>query len=146
MKIAIINDHTGYELKKFLVENLSKKYEIIDLGVGNVTVSNYAQLGLDIGEYIRDGKANLGIAICGSGIGISIAANKVDKIMCALCNDVLSGRFAKIHNNANIIALGARFIGTEHALYIVNEFLNYKFEGSRHVERINTILNYKNQK
>ncbi len=144
MKIAIISDHTGYELKKFLIHELKlqNKYKIIDLQKKEEKITNYALLGIEIGKYVVKEKINLGIAICGTGIGISVACNKIKGVFCALCSDVLSARFAKTHNNANIIALGARLIAKEHAIAIINEFLKNKFESGRHNERIKILLEY----
>lgn len=140
MKIAIICDHTGYDLKEFLIKALSAKHQLIDLQNDKPLKSNYASLGMQIGDYVAKQKDVLGIAICGTGIGISIAVNKVKGTICALCNDVLSARYAKMHNNANVVALGARMIAKEKALEIINEFLITKFEGGRHLERIKLLL------
>lgn len=144
MKIIIANDHTGIELKKFLIKNLIQKddIKILDLGVNNTKTSNYAQIGINLGKQIISKKDHVGILICGTGIGISIAANKVQGIRCALCNDIFSARLSKEHNNANVIAIGARIVAKEYALAIVETFLNTKYVDQRHNERIEVINNY----
>ena len=144
MKIVIGHDHTGYDLKKFLINNL-QDFDILDIGVGNVTTSNYAEIGIKLGEYILNKKADIAIGICGTGIGISISLNKVKNVYCALCNDVLSAKLAKEHNNANAIAIGARAIGKEYALEIVKVFIKTKFQKGRHLERTGVIKNYENE-
>ncbi|MDE2336889.1 MAG: ribose 5-phosphate isomerase B [Alphaproteobacteria bacterium] len=135
--IAIAADHAGFELKSRLVEFLkSGGYEVLDLGTHSTERVDYPDYGHALAEAIADGRAGRGIAICGSGIGISIAANRNRKVRAALCHDVTSARLARRHNDANVLALGARLTGTEVALECVGAFLNTAFEGGRHAGRV----------
>ena len=137
MKIAIGNDHGGVELKKHLVEYLTNKgYEMIDLGAQTTESSHYPVFGQRVGHAVVNGEADCGILICGTGIGISIAANKVDGVRCALCSEPVSARLAREHNNANIVAMGARTIGPAMAEAIVDVFLTTDFLGGRHAHRV----------
>ena len=135
--IALAADHAGFELKNRVAEFLkSGGYEVLDLGTHSLDRVDYPDYGFAIADTIAQGKAGLGIAICGSGIGISIAANRNPKARCALCHDVTSAKLARQHNDANILALGSRLIGIETALACVEAFLNTNFEGGRHAERV----------
>ncbi|WP_338983599.1 ribose 5-phosphate isomerase B [Spiroplasma endosymbiont of Othius punctulatus] len=142
MKIYIGNDHTAIEMKKILKAHLeNNKFEVIDLGNNDGKSSNYAEYGIEVGRAVTKDKGSLGIVICGSGIGISIAANKVNGARAALVYETQAAHLARQHNNANIVALGARFIANEKAIEIVDEFLNTSFEGGRHEERVKTLDN-----
>ena len=137
MKIAIGNDHGGVELKRHLVEYLTGKgYEVIDLGAQTTESCNYPVFGQSVGQAVVAGEADYGVLICGTGIGISIAANKVDGVRCALCSEPVSARLAREHNNANIVAMGARTIGPVMAEGILDVFLNTGFQGGRHATRV----------
>ena len=137
MKIAIGNDHGGVELKKHLVEYLTNKgYEMIDLGAQTTESCHYPVFGQRVGHAVVNGEADCGIVICGTGIGISIAANKVDGVRCALCSEPVSARLAREHNNANIVAMGARTIGPVVAEAIVDTFLTTEALGGRHQTRV----------
>jgi len=137
MKIAIGNDHGGVELKRHLVEYLTGKgYEVIDLGAQTTESCNYPVFGQKVGQAVVAGEADYGVLICGTGIGISIAANKVDGVRCALCSEPVSARLAREHNNANIVAMGARTIGPVMAEGILDVFLNTGFQGGRHATRV----------
>lgn len=143
MKIYIGNDHTAVDMKKAIVEHLeNNKIEVIDLGNGDCKSSNYANYGIAVGEAVTKDKDSLGIVICGSGIGISIAANKVKGARAALVYEIQTAHLARQHNDANIIALGARFIANEKAIEIVDEFLKVPFEGGRHGDRVKTLDEY----
>ncbi|QHX35599.1 ribose-5-phosphate isomerase B [Spiroplasma sp. TIUS-1] len=143
MKVYIGNDHTAVEMKKFLKAHLEKNnIEVIDLGNTDGKSSNYAEYGIALGKAVAKDKGSLGIAICGSGIGISIGANKVHGVRAALVYEIQSAHLARQHNDANVIALGARFIANEKAAEIVDEFLNTKFEGGRHEDRIKVLNEY----
>lgn len=136
-KIAISSDHAGFQLKAAVVEHLKKAgHDVIDLGPFNEERVDYPDFGFKLAEAINAGQAPLGIAICGSGIGISIAVNRYKGMRCALAHDVTSARLARLHNDANVIALGARLLGVETALDCVNVFLSTAFEGGRHAGRV----------
>lgn len=137
--IALGNDHTGYAMKKVIMEYLDKKgIEYKDYGCGDVNASDYPEYAKAVGRAILSKECDKGILICGTGIGISIAANKIKGIRAALCHDCFSAEAARLHNDANILAMGARVIGTGHALKIVETFLNTEFSNEeRHIKRIN---------
>lgn len=145
MKIAIGSDHGGFELKETIREYLLKKgIEIKDVGVFSEDSVDYPDYAVKVGEIVTAGDADLGILICGTGIGMSIAANKVDGVRCALCNDVFSAKMARGHNDANILAMGARVIGRGTALMIIDHFLSSTFEGGRHASRVEKIMDIEN--
>ncbi|QQK07945.1 ribose 5-phosphate isomerase B [Miniphocaeibacter halophilus] len=146
MKIAIGSDHGGYELKPVLIDYVKELgHEIVDFGVSAGKKANYPVYGIKVAEAVASGEYDAGIVICGTGIGISIAANKVKGIRCACANEVFSAKMAKEHNNANVLALGARVIGEEVAKMAVYEWLNAEFQGGRHSERIQIITDYENK-
>ena len=137
MKIAMGNDHSAIELKNIIKEFVeSKGYEVIDLGTNSTESCDYPVYGEKVGRAVASGEADLGIAICGTGVGISIAANKVNGIRAAVCSDTATARLVKQHNNANIIAFGERIVGVELAKDIVKAYLTAEFEGGRHAKRI----------
>ncbi len=141
MKIGIGNDHTAIDLKEIIVSHLKEKgYECIDFGTNERGVScDYPKYGQMVAEAINDGKIEKGILICGTGIGISLAANKVKNIRAAVCSEPYSAHMAAMHNDANIIAFGARVVGSDMAKMIVDEFLNTRYEGGRHQKRVDMI-------
>lgn len=140
MKIALGCDHGGLSLKKEIIKHLeSKNIEVKDFGTYTEESCDYPVYALKVAEEVAAENFELGILICGTGIGISISANKVPGIRAALCSDTFSAHAAREHNNANILALGARVIGTGLALDIVDTFLNAKFQGDRHQRRIDKI-------
>lgn len=136
--IALGNDHGGYEMKAAIMKYLdSKGIAYKDYGCGNITASDYPDYAKAVGRAIQKKECDLGILICGTGIGISIAANKMKGIRAALCHDCFSAEATRLHNNANILAMGARVIGIGHALKIVETFLQTPFsEDERHIKRI----------
>ena len=138
MKIGIGSDHGGFELKEF-IKNEFKDIEFVDYGTKSNESVDYPDFGKAVGEAVVKGEVDRGIVICGTGIGISIAANKVDGIRCALCNDLFSVKMSRQHNNANVLAMGGRVIGTALASEIVKVFLGEDFEGGRHSRRIQKI-------
>ncbi|KYO65404.1 ribose 5-phosphate isomerase B [Thermovenabulum gondwanense] len=143
MKIAVASDHGGYELKEKVVEFLKEKgYDFQDFGTFSKESVDYPDMALIVAEKVAKGEFERGILICGTGIGISIAANKVKGIRAALCNDVYSARMSRLHNDANILAMGGRVIGPGLALLIVEEWLKTPFEGGRHKVRVDKITNY----
>ncbi len=140
LKIALGSDHGGFELKekikKYLEEN---EYEILDLGCYNTDSVDYPKYGKLVGEAVVKKEANKGIVVCGTGIGISIAANKVKGIRGALCTNTTMARLTREHNDANVLALGGRIIGDVLAIEMVEAFLTTKFEGGRHQKRISQL-------
>ncbi|MFH1158811.1 MAG: ribose 5-phosphate isomerase B [Pseudomonadota bacterium] len=135
--IALASDHAGYELKCRVAEFLkSGGYEALDLGAHSDDRVDYPDYGYALADAIAAGKAGRGIAVCGSGIGISIALNRNPAVRAALCHDETSARLARLHNDANVLALGSRLTGIEVALECVKVFLNTEFEGGRHAERV----------
>lgn len=140
MKIALGADHGGYLLKNKIKDYLiTKGHEVMDFGTNSGMSVDYPEYGHKVGHAIVDKKVELGILVCGSGIGISIAANKVSGVRAALCTNTTMARLSREHNNANILALGERIIGEILALDIVDAFLEGKFQGDRHQKRIDKI-------
>lgn len=140
MRIALGSDHAGLELKKEIIKHLEKKgIELEDCGTYSMESCDYADFAEKVAEQVVSKKSDFGILVCGTGIGISIAANKVPGIRAALCGDTFSAHACREHNDANILSLGARVVGVGVALDIVETFLNAKFEGDRHQRRINKI-------
>jgi ribose 5-phosphate isomerase B len=140
MKIAIASDHAALEMKADLVEWLGEQgHEVSDLGTHSPESVDYPDYGYKLGEAIASGAAERGIALCGSGIGISIAANRNPAVRCALVSEPLSARLARSHNDANAIAMGARLIGPEMARACVAAFLATEFEGGRHCGRVDKL-------
>lgn len=137
MKIALGCDHGGYELKEKVKSHLEKKgYEVLDLGCHSTESVNYPVYGKAVGEAVAKKEADYGVVICGTGIGISIAANKVKGVRAALCMNTTMARLTREHNDANVLAFGARMVGDVLALEMVDTFLNTTFEGGRHVARV----------
>ena len=140
--VAIACDHGGVEMKSALVEMLSKDgYEILDLGTNQTTSVDYPDYANELSRALIDGKAFRGVLICGSGIGISIAANRFPQIRAALIHDALGAKLCREHNNANVIAFGGRTLGIETARHCLSIFLNTEFEGGRHERRVAKLLN-----
>ena len=140
MKIAIGNDHTAIEMKEIIKEFVEGKgYEVIDMGTNSSESCDYPVYGEKVGRAVASGEADLGITICGTGVGISLAANKVPGIRAAVCSEPYSAKLTVEHNNANIIAMGARVVGPELAKMIVDEFFGAEFEGGRHAMRVDMI-------
>lgn len=144
-KVAIACDHAGFELKNTLKNHLEKQgFLIDDLGTSSQESVDYPEYGFKIADNISKKKSDVGIAICGSGIGISIACNKNKDIRAALCFNEEMAQLSREHNDANIIALGARFIDTELAIKMVTKFLETDFQGGRHQKRVDKLNNYDN--
>ncbi len=137
MKVAVGNDHAAVEMKKQVIEHLkSRGYEVTDLGTNTGDADSYTEYGLAVAEAITSREADCGVLICGTGVGISISANKVPGIRAAVCSEPVTARLVKMHNNANIIAFGARIIGIETARSILDAYFDATYEGGRHDERI----------
>lgn len=140
MRIALGSDHGGFLLKDEIKNHLeSKNIEIIDYGTNSSESCDYAEFSEKVGEAVIAGEAKFGILVCGTGIGISIAANKIPGIRAAVCSDTFSAHACREHNDANILAMGQRTVGTGLALDIVDTFLGSTFEGGRHQIRIDKI-------
>ena len=140
MKIGIGNDHIAYELKIHVKEYLTRKgHEVIDYGADSAERTDYPIYAKKVALAVLGGEVENGVLICGTGIGISIAANKFAGIRDAVCSDPVSARFTKEHNNANIIAFGSRIVGSSTAEMILDEFLNGSYEGGRHQPRLDMI-------
>lgn len=136
MKIAIASDHGGFALKNTVKKHLEGRgLTVVDLGTDSDASVDYPVYGKACGEAVAGGAADLGIVCCGSGIGISIAANKVKGVRCALCTSVEMAKLCRQHNNANMIALGGRLTEDALALQIVDTWLDTEFEGGRHQRR-----------
>ena len=141
MKIALACDHGGYKLKEFikpLLEKLGHAYE--DFGCNSLESCDYPDFGIPAAKAVAEGRCDRGIVICTTGIGISIAANKVHGIRCAHCTDVIQAELTRRHNDANIMALAAGFTGEYLAERLVETFLSTDFEGGRHQRRVDKIM------
>ena len=144
MKIAIASDHGGYDYKKVLIPVIEKLgHEVRDFGCESSDAVDYSDFAFTAGEAVAKGEYDRGILICGTGIGMSIAANKVKGVRCALCTDPLMARLTREHNDTNMLALGGRIIGIELAKEIVSVWLTTPFSGAdRHSRRIQKITDY----
>lgn len=145
MKLVIGNDHVAIEMKNEIREYVEQKgIEVVNVGTDSPERFNYPVSGYKAARMVADGEADGGILICGTGVGISLAANKVKGIRACVCSDPYTARLSKQHNNSNMIAFGARVIGIETAKMIVDEWLNAKYEGGRHQKRIDMIAEIEN--
>ena len=142
MRIAIAADHAAYEMKAQLADHLREAgHEVLDLGTNSADSVDYPDYGYRLAEAVADGRAERGVALCGSGIGISIAVNRNPACRCALVSDGLSARLAREHNDANVLAMGARLIGIETAKDCLAQFLATSFAGGRHQRRVDKLTN-----
>lgn len=140
MKIAIGNDHVAVDMKKHITKYLTDKgYDVINFGTDSKERTDYPIYGKKVADAVASGECEYGILICGTGVGISLAANKVKGIRAVVCSEPYSAKLSRQHNNTNIVAFGARVIGTATAEMIVDEFLNAEFEGGRHSKRVDMI-------
>ena len=140
MKLVVGSDHAAYELKEAIKEKLiSEGHEVIDVGCDSTESVDYPKYGHAVGRAVASGEAERGIAVCGSGIGISIACNKVPGIRAALCTSVEMAEMCRRHNNANVVCMGARMISQELAFDIIDKWMTTDFEGGKHLRRINEI-------
>lgn len=141
MRIVLASDHGGFELKEAIKKFLTKKgYDINDIGVYDTKSVDYPDYGKRAAFMVAGKEADKGIIICGTGIGISIAANKIKGIRCALCTNEYMARMSRMHNNANMLALGGRVTGIGLAIDMVDVWLSTEFEGGRHENRVNKIM------
>lgn len=142
MRIAIASDHAAYELKALLAEWLrAEGHEVADLGTNGPESVDYPDYGYRLAAAIADGSAEKGVALCGSGIGISISVNRNPAARCALVSEPLSAKLAREHNDANVIAMGARLTGIDMAKACVTAFLTTDFAGDRHARRVDKLSN-----
>ena len=140
MKIAIGCDHGGYLLKLAVKKHREEKgYEVVDYGCHSTESVDYPVYGEKVGRAVAGGECELGVLICGTGIGISLAANRVKGVRAAVCSEPYSAEMTRRHNNANIIAFGARVVGEGTAMTIVDAFLGAQFEGGRHARRVDML-------
>lgn len=140
MKLAIGNDHVAVEMKKEIMAHLEAKgIEVVDVGTNSTESFHYPISGYKVARLVADGKVDGGILICGTGVGISLAANKVKGIRACVCSEPYTAKLSKMHNNSNIIAFGARVIGIETAKMIVDEWVGAQFEGGRHQTRVDML-------
>lgn len=138
--VVLASDHAGYDLKESIGQHLQKLgYAVIDVGCHSANSVDYPDMADLLAEQLPKEDSARGIAICGTGIGISIAANRHDHIRCGLCHDVTTARLTRRHNDANVLALGARIIGENVALESAEAFLNTEFEGGRHQRRVDKL-------
>lgn len=145
MKIGIGNDHSAVEMKQEISKYLqSKGYEIVNYGTDSTDSYPYPAAALNVAHAVVENKVDCGILICGTGIGIGIAANKVKGIRCATCSEPYSAKLSKMHNNSNILSFGARVVGVELAKMIVDSWLEAEFEGGRHAQRVQMIQDIEN--
>lgn len=140
MKIGIGNDHVAIELKNIVKEHLEELgHEVVDFGTNRAERFDYPISGYRVGTAVAAGEVDLGVLICGTGVGISLAANKVHGVRACVCSDPYTAKLSREHNNTNIIAFGARVVGSELAKMIVDEWLAATFEGGRHQRRIDML-------
>lgn len=138
--VAVASDHAGFALKSALIEELRiLGYEVLDLGTDSTESVDYPDFGRALGAAIADGRARRGVVVCGTGIGISIAVNRNPAVRAALCHDTTSARLCREHNDANVLALGARLIGDEVARDCLRVFLSTAFAGGRHQRRVDKL-------
>ncbi|MBQ4067380.1 MAG: ribose 5-phosphate isomerase B [Clostridia bacterium] len=144
-KIAIACDHGGYELKKDIIKHLTARgFEVCDFGCDSTQSVDYPDYALPASQAVAKGECDLGILICGTGIGMSLCANKVKGIRAACCSDTFSARMTRMHNDSNILCFGARVVGLGLATDMVDLFLDTPFEGARHNARIEKMMAIEN--
>ncbi len=136
-KLIIGSDHAGFELKNAIIDYLKESgYEVEDIGCYNKEAADYPVIAKQLASNISDGKYKRGILICGSGVGMSIAANKIKGIRAVVCSDTTSAKYSRLHNDANVLCLGERIVGEYLAKDICEIWLNTKFEEQRHLKRV----------
>lgn len=146
MKIGIGNDHAAVEMKNAIKAYLEELgHEVVNYGTDTTESCDYPEYGRKVGEAVAAGEVDCAVLICGTGVGISIAANKVKGVRAAVCSDVTTAHLVKEHNDANIIAFGARIVGVEKAKDIVKAYLDAEYQGGRHQRRIDMIHEIENR-
>ena len=147
MRVVLGSDHGGYETKLAAIEYLKEKnIEYVDLGCYSKDSVDYPEYGIKVAEYVRDNLDTVGIVVCTTGIGISISANKVKGIRCALCFNEKVAMMTRLHNNSNVLALPGAYVTKEETYKIVEAFLTTEFEGGRHSRRVDIISDYDNKR
>lgn len=145
MKVGLGSDHGGFKLKEIVKAHLeSQGIECVDYGTHSEDSVDYPEYGKKVGEAVVNKECDKGIVICGTGIGISVSANKVKGVICALCSDTFSARMTRMHNDSNVLAMGERVLGVGLALDIVDIWLKTEFEGGRHEKRVDKIREIEN--
>lgn len=145
MKIAMGNDHAAVEMKEEIKAYLeSKGHEVINFGTDTHDSCDYPEFGEKVGRAVASGEADYGITICGTGIGIGIAAGKVKGVRVCTCSEPYSARLSRMHNNTNVLSFGARVVGVEMAKMIVDEWLDNEYEGGRHQKRVDMLMEIEN--
>ena len=146
MKIGLASDHGGYNLKSEIIKHLKEKgIEVLNLGTDSSESCDYPVYGEKVGRAVVSGEADLGIAICGTGLGISLAANKVKGVRACVCSEPYTAKLSRMHNNSNVLAFGARVVGSELAKMITEAWLDAKFEGGRHERRVQMLMDIENR-
>ena len=146
MKIGIGNDHSALELKAEIIELLKERgHEGVDYGTNSPESCDYPVYGEKVGRAVASGEVERGILICGTGLGISLAANKVKGVRAAVCSEPFTAKMSRAHNNCNILAFGARVVGAELAKMIVETWLDTEFEGGRHQRRVDMLMDIENR-
>ncbi len=146
MKIAIGCDHGGLEHKNAIAEHLKERgFEVADYGIYEFASVDYPDIAVKVCDSIVSGENELGILVCGTGIGMSIAANKVKGIRAAACSEHFSAKYTRLHNNSNVLCLGGRVIGVGTAIELADLFVDTQFEGDRHLRRVNKITEIENR-
>ena len=147
MKIGIGNDHTAVDMKNANSEDMKELgHEVVNYGVDTTESCHYPEIGEKVGRAVAQGEVDCAVLICGTGVGISLAANKVNGVRAAVCSDTTTAHLVKEHNNANIIAFGARIVGIEKAKDIVKAYLDAEFQGGRHAIRVDMIAEIEQRK
>ena len=145
MKLVIGNDHAAVELKNEIKAYLEEKgHEVINIGTDTHDSCNYPEYGEKVGRMVAAGEADGGVLICGTGVGISLAANKVKGVRACVCSEPYTAKLSRMHNDSNVLAFGARVVGVELAKMIVDEWLNASFEGGRHQRRVDMLMDIEN--
>jgi len=143
MKIAIACDHGGFRLKNVLKDELVRQgYDVVDFGTDSEESCDYPDFAGPAALAVASGECDKGVVVCGTGLGVSMTANKVHGIRCAVCHDVFSAKATRAHNDANMLAMGQRVIGEGLALEVLNAWLNTSYEGGRHDARIEKMMSY----
>lgn len=141
MKVAVACDHGGFRLKNVLMEEMKRQgIEVVDFGTYNEESCDYPDFAAPAAKAVAKGECDKGVLVCGTGIGVSMTANKVKGIRCALCHDVFSAKATRAHNDTNVLAMGQRVIGEGLAIEILNAWLHTEFEGDRHIRRIQKVM------
>ncbi len=141
MKFGIGNDHVAVDLKNEITKHLeSRGIEVINYGTDTVASCDYPDIAIELGQAINNKEIDYGILICGTGVGMSITANKIKGVRAVVCSEPYSAKMGKAHNNANVLCFGARVVGTELAKMIVDTFVDTEFEGERHQRRVDKII------